>query len=71
MLLRWVSATTISMSILGEPIGTCILAYFVLNEAINFQQGVGIAIIIVGLLIFFLPTKAIVSNRENSISLTK
>lgn len=56
---------------MGEPIGTCILAYFVLNEAINFQQGVGIAIIIVGLIIFFLPIKAIVENREISSSLTK
>lgn len=64
LLLKWVSATTISMSILGEPIGTCILAYFVLNEAINFQQGVGILIILVGLLIFFLPTKSMGKNKQ-------
>ena len=27
-LLKWMSATVISMSILGETIGTCMLAYF-------------------------------------------
>lgn len=64
LLLKWVSASTISMSILGEPIGTCILAYFILNEGINFQQGVGIFIILVGLLIFFLPTKSMGKNKQ-------
>lgn len=53
-LLKWVSATVISMSILGETVGTCILAYFILNEAISLQQGLGITIILLGLVLFFL-----------------
>ncbi|WP_312431272.1 DMT family transporter [Lacrimispora sp.] len=53
-LLKWIPATVISMSILGETIGTCILAYFILNEAISFQQGVGITAILLGLVLFFL-----------------
>ncbi len=53
-LLKWIPATVISMSILGETIGTCILAYFILNEAISFQQGMGIATIMAGLVLFFL-----------------
>ena len=45
-LLKWMSATVISMSILGETIGTCILAYFILNETISLQQGLGITVIL-------------------------
>lgn len=51
-LLKWLSASVISMSILGETIGTCVLAYFILNEVISFQQCIGIMIILAGLAIF-------------------
>ncbi|MBR5486426.1 MAG: DMT family transporter [Phascolarctobacterium sp.] len=57
LLLKKVSATAVTMSILGEPIGTCILAYFILSETISLQQAVGIAVIIAGLGIFFSKTK--------------
>lgn len=57
LLLKWISATTISMSILGEPIGTFILAYFILKEGITFQQGLGIVVVLSGLIIFFLAPK--------------
>ena len=53
-LLKWLPATVISMSILGETIGTCILAYFILNEMISVQQGLGIGVIFLGLAMFFL-----------------
>jgi len=66
LLLKWLPATTISMSILGEPVGTCILAYFILNEAINAQQGAGIATVIAGLLVSFLPAKEAVANRKTT-----
>ncbi|HDR4423186.1 TPA: DMT family transporter [Bacillus cereus] len=56
-LLKWMSATVISMSILGETIGTCILAYFILNETISLQQGLGIAIIFIGLALFLMQPK--------------
>ena len=57
LLLKKVSATAVTMSILGEPIGTCILAYFILSETISLQQAIGIAVIIAGLAIFFSKTK--------------
>lgn len=58
LLLKNVSATAVTMSILGEPIGTCVLAYFILNETISLQQFIGIAIIIAGLGIFFTTNKS-------------
>ncbi|HDR7719904.1 DMT family transporter [Bacillus albus] len=56
-LLKWMSATVISMSILGETIGTCILAYFILNETISLQQGLGITVIFIGLALFLVQPK--------------
>lgn len=51
-LLKWLSTSAISMSILGETVGTCILAYFILGQVISLQQGVGITITLVGLALF-------------------
>ncbi|HFJ9249230.1 TPA: DMT family transporter [Bacillus cereus] len=56
-LLKWMSTTVISMSILGETIGTCILAYFILNETISLQQGLGITVIFIGLALFLMQPK--------------
>lgn len=53
-LLKWFSASVISMCILGEVIGTSILAYFILNETIMLQQGIGIFIILFGLSLFLI-----------------
>lgn len=56
-LLKWLSTSIISMSILGETIGTCILAYFILDEVISLQQGIGIALILIGLALFLLQQR--------------
>lgn len=56
-LLKWLSTSVISMSILGETIGTCILAYFILDEVISLQQGIGIALILIGLALFLLKQR--------------
>lgn len=56
-LLKWLSTSIISMSILGETIGTCILAYFILGEVISLQQGMGIALILIGLALFLLQQR--------------
>lgn len=53
LLLRQLPASAVTMSILGEPIGTCILAYLFLHERISVQQLVGIVTIIGGLTIYF------------------
>ena len=58
-LLKWLSTSVISMSILGETIGTCILAYFILGEVLTLRQGIGIVVTLVGLGLFlFYKNKA-------------
>ena len=47
-------ASFVTMSILGEPIGTCILAYLLLHESIAPQQLLGIVIIMAGMAVFFI-----------------
>ncbi|WP_442548608.1 EamA family transporter [Chengkuizengella axinellae] len=50
---KWgLGLSIISMGILGEVVGTCFLAYIILNEVISFKQGVGIFLILSGLAIF-------------------
>ncbi len=53
LLLKNISATAVTMGILGEPVGTCILAYLILGERIAPQQFLGIAVILLGLSVFF------------------
>ncbi|REB07286.1 DMT family transporter [Sporosarcina sp. BI001-red] len=65
-LLKWISTSVISMSILGETIGTCILAYFILDEVISLQQGMGIAIILIGLALFLLQQKNVNKKPDQS-----
>lgn len=60
-LLKWLSTSIISMAILGEIIGTCLLAYFILGEVITTQQGVGIGFILIGLTLFLLQQR----NRDS------
>lgn len=59
-LLKWLSVSVVSMGILGETIGTCILAYLILDEVISLQQGIGIAFILAGLAVFLLQQRQIV-----------
>ena len=54
LLLKLLPASAVTMSILGEPIGTCILAYLFLHESISGQQLLGIVTIIGGLSVYFL-----------------
>lgn len=56
-LLRFVGATTISISILGEPIGAIILAYLLLGEDITLYHIVGGAFTIVGVFLFLKTNK--------------
>lgn len=57
LLLKNVPASAVTMSILGEPIGTCILAYFLLGETIAPRQFLGIGIIMLGMVLFFRSKK--------------
>lgn len=51
-LLKWLSANVISMSILGETVGTCALGYIFLGEVVSLQQFIGIICILTGIGIF-------------------
>ena len=57
MLLNKLSASAVTVSILGEPIGTCIFAYFILNETVSLRQLLGMAIILFGISVFFCSPK--------------
>lgn len=46
---KWLSAATISMSILFEPVGAAILAYFLLGEIIQPLQWIGGILILTGI----------------------
>lgn len=58
-LIKWLNASTISMSILGEPIGTCILAYFILGEVVTIQQLIGASIILFGIFLFLMYNQSV------------
>ncbi|MEC0370495.1 DMT family transporter [Paenibacillus chibensis] len=51
-LLQYVSATTISMSILGEPVGSSLLAFLLLGEQMTWFQIIGGLLAISGLVVF-------------------
>ncbi|HEU5140616.1 MAG TPA: DMT family transporter [Bacillales bacterium] len=51
-IIKWVSTSVVSTSILGEPIGASILAYFVLGEEIQLSQWIGGSVILLGIYVF-------------------
>ena len=57
LLLKKLPASAVTMGILGEPVGTCLLAWLLLGEGLRLQQLIGIGVIMVGMVIFFLPEK--------------
>jgi drug/metabolite transporter (DMT)-like permease len=56
-LLQYVNAATVSMSVLGEPVGATLLAYLLLNESLNSVQAVAGLIIICGVWYFLRHNK--------------
>ncbi|MDW4507680.1 DMT family transporter [Priestia megaterium] len=72
-LLKYVGATTISMAILGEPIGAIILAYFLLGEMTTVSQLVGGMIVMISVMIFLKykaaePEKVMALQGKSNIS---
>ena len=53
LLLKYLPATAVTMGILGEPVGTIILAFLIFGERIVLQQGLGMLCILGGLWIYF------------------
>nr|TXF86242.1 DMT family transporter [Alkalicoccus halolimnae] len=52
LLLNYVNTSTISMSILGEPVGATILAIFLLGETVTILQTVGGSFVLLGVYLF-------------------
>lgn len=57
--LRWLSATLIAISLLGEPIGSTILAYIIFNEGLTWAKVIG-----GGLILFAIYISAISENQS-------
>lgn len=64
-LLSYVNATTISMSILGEPVGSTILAYFLLQERLVAGQIAGGLLVLVGVFLFMMQKHKPVSLNNS------
>jgi drug/metabolite transporter (DMT)-like permease len=62
-LLKYVTAATISMAILGEPVGATLLAYLLLNETLTFSQWAGGAIVLLGLYYFLRNTRKLKKDK--------
>jgi len=61
---KWVGVNTLSMTILGEPIGSSILAYFIFGEKLHFLQVIGSLTIFIGITIYLFSEK---KNRSGKI----
>ena len=57
--IKYVSANVISVSILFEPIGAAILAYFLLSENLSASQLIGGSIVIAGIMLYIVDFKFI------------
>jgi drug/metabolite transporter (DMT)-like permease len=62
-LLNYVNATTISMSILGEPVGASILAFFLLNELLAGFQFIGGVIVIISVFLYLVQQQKQLSMK--------
>lgn len=63
--IKWVNASTVSMSILGEPIGSAILAYFIFHEKIQMSQWIGGGIILIGIYVFMKYKSGAQNHSQN------
>jgi drug/metabolite transporter (DMT)-like permease len=73
-IIKWLNTTTISMGILGEPVGTAILAYFILGEVVTLPQWVGGLIILMGIYLFIRynqPGKGVEQHESSTVSSEK
>lgn len=64
--IKYISAATISVTILAEPIGSIILAYIFLSETITLTQLLGSAVIFSGIIIYlFFTNRRITLKKKN------
>jgi drug/metabolite transporter (DMT)-like permease len=65
-LLKHVTASTISMAILGEPVGASLLAYILLKESLTITQWCGGLIVLTGLYFFLQNTRKQSKNKPQA-----
>ncbi|WP_206922298.1 DMT family transporter [Alicyclobacillus suci] len=65
-LLDTVSATTISMTILGEPVGAIVLAYLLLGQPVVLLQGIGGILCLIGVFWFLRTHPSHQPNNEEN-----
>lgn len=62
---KWISASTISMAILFEPVGATVLAYYLLGENIYWTQATGGLIVIGALTLFIIDERRMKMKQES------
>ncbi len=62
--LKHISSTNIAVTILGEPVGTIILAYTILHETISLNQGLGILLIFSAIILSYKKGRNIVLKKD-------
>jgi drug/metabolite transporter (DMT)-like permease len=63
---KWVGVNTLSMSILGEPVGASILAYFIFGEALRPLQLLGSLVILTGIFLYLWSETKLKVRKEKS-----
>jgi drug/metabolite transporter (DMT)-like permease len=66
-LLRYMKVTSVSMTVLGEPLGATILAYFILGETITLLQVASGSILLIGVALFIRSNKTTNKPANSSI----
>jgi drug/metabolite transporter (DMT)-like permease len=64
--LKWVSTSTISVSILFEPVGATILAYYILNESVVWTQILGGCLIVFGIALYMRSERKMKQSMANN-----
>lgn len=62
--IKWLSTSIISMSILFEPIGASILAYYILGETVRIPQWIGGFLVLVGIFSFLYMNKLAEKRKQ-------
>ena len=63
--LKWFSASTIAVSLLGEPIGATILAYFIFDEGLTWPKLIGGTLILSAIFIAAYSEKSLAAPNSN------
>jgi drug/metabolite transporter (DMT)-like permease len=63
--LRFVPATMVTIAVLGEPVGSTVLAIFILKEVPSVTEVVGAVLILVGIALAFSRTQSAASGQQH------